>query len=115
MVNHKLDPQGYYLVVPSYLSHYERKLVRKCGEIVVQQKKVFLVDDWVSLAAEYAYSHSSEVRNGLRTVIFVDIGYSKCSFFVVEFTSSEPRLLDCEHMRYMGSKNIDHLLAEFYN
>lgn len=51
VVNHKLDPQGYYLVVPSYLSHYERKLVRKCGEIVVQQNKIFLVDDWVSLAA----------------------------------------------------------------
>lgn len=45
----------------------------------------------------------------------MDIGYSKCSFFVVEFTPREPRLLDCEHLRFMGSKNMDHLLAEHYD
>ena len=68
---------------------------------------IFLVDDWVSLAAEYAYSHAGDIRNGSRTVVFVDIGYSKCSCFVVEFSPKEPRLLDCEHLRFMGSKNMD--------
>jgi len=51
VMSHKLDPRGFYLVVPSYLSHYERKLVRRCGEIVLEQERVFLVDDWVSLSA----------------------------------------------------------------
>jgi len=31
ILSHNLYPQGYYLVVPSYLSHYERKIIRRCG------------------------------------------------------------------------------------
>ena len=95
VLSHKLDPKGFFLVVPSYLSHYERKIIRRCGEIVFHDIQVSLVDDWVSLAAEYAYTHSGEIRNVMRTVVFIDIGYSKCSFFVVEFTAKEPKLLDC--------------------
>ena len=48
-------------------------------------------------------------------MVLLDIGYAKCSFFVVEFTKKDFRLLDSEHLRYVGSKNMDHLLAEFYD
>jgi heat shock 70kDa protein 4 len=113
--SHGLQPQGYFIVVPSYLSHYERKIIRRCGEIVMTGSRVSLVDDWVSLAADYAYSHAGELQQGARSVVFVDIGYSKCSFFVVEFHPNEPRLLDCEHLRFIGSKNMDQVLAEHYD
>ena len=81
--SHGLQAEAYYMVVPSYLSHYERKIIQRCGGVVLGGATVSLVDDWVSLAAEYVYSHAGDIRQGGRTVVFVDIGYSKCSFFVV--------------------------------
>lgn len=79
---------------------------------MLHSTNVTLVDDWLSIASEYAFNRLNDIKkDGLRTVIFVDIGYSKCSFFVIEFTAKEPRLLDCEHMRFTGSKNMDHLIT----
>lgn len=50
-----------------------------------------------------------------RTVLFIDVGYSKTSVFVIQFSQTESRLLDCEHLRFVGSKNMDYLIAEFYD
>lgn len=76
---------------------------------------VTLIDDWLSIASDYAYNRVVELKSGHRAVVFVDIGYSKSSFFVIEFTPKEPILLDCEHMRFIGSKNMDHLITEYYD
>lgn len=50
-----------------------------------------------------------------RNVVFIDFGYSKLSVFAVQFTNTAARLVDYDHLKFTGSKNIDRLLAEFYN
>jgi molecular chaperone DnaK (HSP70) len=86
VMSHGLTPLGYVITVPSYMSHYERKIVKRCGEIVLHSPEVMLIDDWLSIASEYSYNKITEIKAmEPRIVIFIDIGYSKCSFFVIEF------------------------------
>jgi hypothetical protein len=49
--SHGLSPSSYVLAVPSYMSHYERKIVKRCGEIVLHSQEISLIDDWLSLAS----------------------------------------------------------------
>ena len=51
----------------------------------------------------------------MRQVIFLDVGYSKFSMSLVQFTQYEGRLLDWEHLPYTGLKNMDNNIAEFYS
>lgn len=74
------------------------------------------MDDWICIASEYSFSRLKQIKTGdPRAVVFVDIGYSKLSIFIMEFNQKDVKLLDCEHMRFTGSKHMDHLLAEFYD
>jgi hypothetical protein len=76
-----------------------------------------LVDEWISLSADYAFKHLKELKSlqEMRYVIFLDVGYSKVSMSLVEFTRHEGRLVDWEHLPYTGCKNMDIHLGEFYN
>ena len=114
--SHGLQPTSYILAVPSYMSHYQRKIVKRCGEIVLHSQQISLIDDWLSLASQYAYNKVVQLKVGEpRIVVLLDIGYAKCSFFVIEFGKKDFRLLDSQHLRYVGSKNMDNLLAQFYD
>ena len=71
------------------------------------------MDDWQSLACEYSYFRMKEIKaiTEMRNVVFVDIGYSKVSLFLLQFSHYEGRLIDSEHLRFTGTKNMDHVLA----
>lgn len=103
-----------FLTVPSFLSHFERNIIRHCGAIG-GLGEVGLVEDWVALAAEYSSTRREELAHEERVVVFVDIGYSKTSMFVVGFGHDGCRLFDAEHMRFLGSRNFNQLLVEYYD
>ena len=48
-------------------------------------------------------------------MIFIDIGYSKFSIYAVRFMAERCQLLDYEHLKYTGAKNMDNYLTEFYD
>lgn len=75
------------------------------------------MDDWSCLAASYVYSRLQELKGlqEMRQVLFLDVGYSKFSLFLVQFSQFEARLIDWEHLPYTGLKNMDEALLEFYN
>ena len=69
----------------------------------------------MALATEYSNKHNEELTQaGERVVVFVDIGYAKTSVFVVGFIKSDCRLLDSEHMQFLGSRNMNNILTEHY-
>ena len=45
----------------------------------------------------------------------MDIGYSKVSLHLVQFTRHEARLLDWQHLPYTGCKNMDRNMSQFYS
>ena len=110
---HDMQAEIIYFTVPSYLSQYERKLVKKCGQVSDVGKSIRIIDDWISIATEYSFNRVKELNAIVtpRVVLFLDVGYSKTSIFVIEFTAKETHLLDVEHLRFVGAKNMDHLIA----
>lgn len=49
-----------------------------------------------------------------RNVLFIDYGHSKLSLFACSFTNSEMSVLEQEHYRNIGCRDIDYLVYEFY-
>ncbi len=47
---HDMQAEMIYFTVPSYLSQYERKLIKKCGEVSDVGKSIRIIDDWISIA-----------------------------------------------------------------
>jgi molecular chaperone DnaK (HSP70) len=94
--NHNMSIEQVFIAIPSYLSHYERKIIKKCAEIAKICKEPMLVDDWICLATDYSYSKIKQLKTSEpRSVVFVDVGYSKLSLFTVSFNQNEAKLLDC--------------------
>ena len=104
------------MAVPTYYGQEERYSLKKSAEIALN-KPVRIIDDWLSLSSHYAYTRLKELKTlqEMRHVIFLDVGYSKFSMSLVQFTQYEGRLLDWEHLPYTGIKNMDNSVAEFYS
>jgi hypothetical protein len=49
-----------------------------------------------------------------RNVLFIDFGHSKLSIFACGFTNSEMNVLEQEHYRHIGCRDIDYHIYEFY-
>ena len=47
-------------------------------------------------------------------MLFIDFGHSKLSIFLCSFTSGEMNVLEQEHCRHIGCRDIDYHLLEFY-
>lgn len=112
VTQHKFSIYSSYIAIPSYLTNSERSSVRKCAQ-VIKLGQVHLVDDWVAIASEYFYARIKELQQvpSHKDVIFIDVGYSKFSIYAVRFTQDKCHLLDYEHLKYTGSKNMDNYLT----
>ena len=53
--NHSMEASIVYISVPTYISEEERAAIRTCTEVAFQ-KGARLVDEWASLACQYAYA-----------------------------------------------------------
>lgn len=52
---HNLAVSIVYVSIPTYFIQEKRESIRKCAEVAFS-KPIRLVDDWISLAAQYTYN-----------------------------------------------------------
>lgn len=97
LIDHGMTADLCYISVPSYLSQHERRIIKRCAEIAGAGKEARIMDDWACICSEYSFTRVKDLTgsSSSRIVLFVDVGYSKSSLFVVEFGPTECRLLDC--------------------
>lgn len=46
-----MQAEHFYISLPSFLSHYERRIIKKCAEVADVGKEVKVVDDWLCIAS----------------------------------------------------------------
>ena len=46
--------------------------------------------------------------------MFIDLGYSKVSLYVIKFTKNYQKVIYQKHIRQFGCKNIDQIMLQFY-
>lgn len=47
----QMQAEHFYISLPSFLSHYERRIIKKCAEVADVGKEVKVVDDWLCIAS----------------------------------------------------------------
>ena len=74
-----------------------------------------LINESTAIALDYGIFRKNDLdANNARNVLFFDFGHSKLSIFVCSFTNGEMNVLEQEHCRHIGCRDIDYHLLEFY-
>jgi heat shock 70kDa protein 4 len=108
------DSKSAVVAVPTYYTQQERKAVLNAAKIA-ELNVVRLINESTAIALDYGIFRKNDLdANTPRNVLFIDFGHSKLSTFVCSFTSSEMNVLEQEHCRHIGCRDIDYHLFEFY-
>jgi heat shock protein 4 len=74
-----------------------------------------LLNESTAISLDYGMFRKNELdATTPRNVLFIDFGHSKLSVFACAFTNSEMSVLEQEHCRHIGCRDMDHQLYEFY-
>lgn len=102
------------VAVPTYFTQQERKAVLDAAKIA-ELNVTRLINESTAVALDYGIFRKNELdANNARNVLFIDFGHSKMSVFVCSFTNSEMNVIEQEHCRHIGCRDIDYHLYEFY-
>jgi heat shock protein 4 len=102
------------LAVPTYFTQQERKAVYDAARIA-EFTITRLLNESTAVALDYGMFRKNELdATNARNVLFLDFGHSKLSLFACSFTNAEMNVLEQEHCRHIGCRDIDYHLYEFY-
>lgn len=114
MQKNNFDNKSAVVAVPTYYTQQERKAVFDAAKIA-EFNITRLINESTAIALDYGIFrkndlHATEPRN----VLFIDFGHSKLSTFLCSFTKEEMNVLEQEHCRHLGCRDIDYAMLEFY-
>lgn len=102
------------LAVPTYFTQQERKAVLDAARIA-EFSVTRLLNESTAIALDYGMFRKNDLdATNPRNVLFLDFGHSKFSLFACGFTNAEMNVLEQEHCRHIGCRDIDYHLYEFY-
>jgi heat shock protein 4 len=101
------------LSVPSYYTEQERKALLDAADIA-GVNVVKLMNESTAIALGYGIFRKSELDATPRNVCFVDFGHCKSSVFIASLTKEKVKILNQQHERNLGVRDIDWKLLEFY-
>jgi heat shock protein 4 len=101
------------IAVPSYYTDTERRAVLDAATIA-DVPCVGLMNDTTAAALSYGIYRGREITDESRkTVAFVDMGHSKISVAIAEFSSSKLQMLGKAFDRNLGSRDLDWNFAKY--
>jgi molecular chaperone DnaK (HSP70) len=102
------------LAVPTYFTQQERKALLDAARIA-EFSVTRLLNESTAVALDYGMFRKNDLdATTPRNVLFLDFGHSKFSLFACAFTNAEMSVLEQEHCRHIGCRDIDYHLYEFY-
>jgi heat shock protein 4 len=102
------------VAVPTYFTQTERKALLDAAKIA-EFNITRILNESTAVALDYGMFRKNELdATNARNVLFIDFGHSKLSIFAASFTNTEMNILDQDHSRHIGCRDIDYHLYEFY-
>lgn len=104
----------FVISVPSYFTDMERQAVLTAARIA-EVNVIRLMNETTAVALNYGLFRASELTTDPRTVLFVDLGNSKTSLSICNFTKEKMSIVYEKHERNLGARDMDWALLEFYS
>ena len=110
----KFENKSGVVAVPTYFTQQERKAVFEAARIA-EFNIVRLINESTAIALDYGMFRKKDLDSkNARNVLLIDFGHSKLSVSACSFLDSEMTVLEQEHCRHLGCRDIDYNLYEFY-
>ena len=106
---------GFVIAVPAYFTAEERVLLGRSAQIC-SLNLLKILNESAAVGLMYKKIHDEELVsmvNGKR-VLFIDVGFSKTGLFLINFLGGNVTMIHELYDRYLGLRDIDNLLLEFY-
>ena len=106
------EKQTYLFSIPDYYTYYQKEALKKILESLKLNNEYPFINESTALTMYYGYLNYKELTNEKKYVIFVDIGHSKTSFILSEFTKKEFIVKEVENIPFLGGRDFNDRIFE---
>jgi heat shock protein 4 len=110
------------VAIPNYFTHQEKQALIDSLEISKRSCKhqfgIQLVNESTAVGLDYGFYKKTEFpekEEEAKNIMFIDLGHSKLSLYVIKFTKNYQKVVYQNHLRQLGCKNFDELMLNFYS
>ena len=103
----------YIFAIPDYYTYYQKQSLQEMLQMKYDSMTFPLINESTALTMYYGYFNYKELTNEKKYVIFIDIGHSKTSFILSEFTKKEFIVKKVKNIPFLGGRDFNNRIFEF--
>ena len=108
-----IDSREFVVTYPNFFSQQEKEAMFVAARIA-NVKLTRIVSETEVNVKNYGIYRRGDIKDTKRIVLFVDVGHSKTSVYLSEFTKDKAVVLYENHNRHLGARDLDLLLYDTY-
>ena len=101
----------YIFSIPDYYTIFQKESLENCL-LGLFKVKYPLINESTALTMYYGYVNYNELSKDKTYIIFIDIGHSKTSFILSEFTKEEFIVKNVENIPFLGGRDFNNRIFE---
>ena len=105
------DNQKFIFSIPDYYTFYQKESLKN----ILKALDIYnepMINESTALTMYYGYLNYNELTYENKYIIFIDIGHSKTSFILSEFSKTKFSVKHVENIPFLGGRDINNLLFE---
>ena len=104
----------YIFAIPDYYTYYQKQSLQEMLQMKYDSMMTFpLINESTALTMYYGYFNYKELNDHKKYIIFIDIGHSKTSFILSEFTKEEFIVKKVKNIPFLGGRDFNNRIFEF--
>ena len=104
----------YIFAIPDYYTYYQKESLQNMLKLKYNSMTFPLINESTALTMYYGYFNYKELNDDdKKYIIFIDIGHSKTSFILSEFTKKEFIVKNVVNIPFLGGRDFNNRIFEF--
>ena len=101
------DKQTYIFSIPDYYTLYQEEALKQILNTLNLNYEYPFIKESTSITMYYGYLHYQELTDNNIYILFIDIGHSKTSFILSEFSKNQFSVKEVENNPFLGGRDLN--------
>ena len=106
------DKQTYIFTIPDYYTLYQEEALKQILNTLNLIFEYPFIKESTSITMYYGYLHYQELTDNNIYILFIDIGHSKTSFILSEFSKNQFSVKEVENNPFLGGRDLNQKIYE---
>ncbi len=106
------DKQTYIFSIPDYYILYQEEALKQILNTLNLNNEYPFIKESTSITMYYGYLHYQELTDNNIYILFIDIGHSKTSFILSEFSKNQFSVKEVENIPFLGGRDLNQKIYE---